>query len=370
MFTFFPMDLERGRSLSRRNLSYSPARRALGLTGDLLLNAGARVAPFIASAFNRGSSATRGTPPTPPRSPGQMPRTYKRRRGRSMSRSTSRSRSRSRGYASRGVMSRQHDQSTRFRVGRRRPTRRVRRFVRRVQNIINSDAPLQTYTVKSTANGTSNVNEVGFYGVGLYTDDTTFPDLTQIFTDAYGASPVLNPNVSGRVYLKNAVLDVEVKNTGAAEMIMDVYELVLRKDTSSSADISSQFGTLFGAQQTITSKSAADVSNTVFENPVFCQHFKVLKKREVLILPSEIITMQMRLSKDRLLEADTINEVRSGIPKLTRYFFLMWHGPPDPTAGAGGTPAIAATTMTVSWQKSYKYALAPNPRQVAEIHNG
>lgn len=364
------MPLERGQIRGRR-------KSLFGSATDLLYTAAGSAIPLAVTAqqylndpTRRGSSRYRGAPPSPPPSPRQMPRSAKGFRRRSMSPRTRRSRSRSRVRGSAGgIMSRQRDQSTRFRLGRRRPSRRYRRFVRRVQTVVNNDAPIQTWTKKLSANGTSAVDKMAYYGVGLYTSQQSdMPDLSNIFTDA-GLPIATATNLTSRLNIKSAVLDVEIKNTGSVEMIFDIYEVLNMKDVSTTDPIATQYDSFFGKLTTLTAKDSADVCNSLFENPVFCQHYKILNKRSVLVLPSEIITMQMRIAKDRVIQAQEVADNPGSIPKKGRFFFFMWHGAPDPTAGGPTTPGIASTNMTISWQKVYKYALAPNPRQVAQMHN-
>lgn len=286
-------------------------------------------------------------------------------RGRSMSRRTSRvrSRSRSRGGAGGGILSRQRDQRTTYRSGRRRGLRG--RYGYRIENALCRMQPLQTWTSKASVNATSNVDQNGFFGCGLFTTRMTDqPDLNSIRTDT-GLSAV----TTGKFWIKSACLDVEIKNTGSVEVIMDIYTLVLRRDPEVTDNLYTQFTNLFNLQTPLTAANAADVANTVFQNPEFCKYWKTLSKREVMILPGEISALQMRRGKDKYVATKTITDNECGIPGTCKMYFFMWHGPPDPNASGAGVPGVGSTTVTFSYQKSYTYGLVPGPRTDARIHN-
>nr|WAE42524.1 MAG: capsid protein [Cressdnaviricota sp.] len=358
------MDIERGRSLTRRRLI--PAFvRAASATGRILRSVA--TSPAAAIAYARlGKRVRVGSPPTPPAS---MSRSRSRSRGRRMSRSRStRRRSRSRSTVS-GIASRQHDQSSRFRGRRGRGHGRARSFGRRVTGALIRDEPLQIYTVKTSLNLTSSLNAMDVFGVGLYTTQQTDQnDLQQVFIDA--ALPIATTaNLSSRLFFRSACLDVQIKNTGSTEIIMDCYVMYQRKDVATSNDVGTQWTNFFGDLTAISYSGALDVSNSVFENPVFCEYYKVLSKTEVLILPGEIVTRQMRDGKTRFIQAQQVKSFLGAYPKINKFMFFMWHGPPDPTAGTGSTAGIAPTTVTFSYQKAYKYAFPPTPKSIAQIHN-
>jgi len=364
-----PFDIEsRGRARIRQDNSLRPRWWQLGLAG---LSA--------AEATRRGFANIRkySAPPSPPSTPGKRMRTRSvsmgsrsrsSSRGRTSYRSPRRSRSRTR---SSSIISRQHDQRGTYQSRGRASSgsRRYRRFRYRVMNALLNEQPLQIYTTKKSQQFTSAVDQQSFWGVGLYqTSYTGQTDLLSIATDA-GITTGTAAQQGMRVIIKGAVLDVELKNNGSSDIIMDVYELLNVKDVNTTNAIDTQWSTFYAQQGTITAASAVDPAVSVFENGAFCQHYKVLRKREVLLPAGEIITMQMRLSKDRRIQVDSILNYTNAIPKLAKYYWFMWHGPPDPTAGGGGTPALAATSVTISYQKSYKYGVPPTPKAQPQVHN-
>lgn len=365
-----PLDIESRGRLRARN-------RWVGRPGFWpILGAAGSLAATALGSYNSAtkrprsaSSPSASTPPSPPNTPKKM---RSRSRGRSMTRRGARRRSQSRSRSSSGILSRQHDQGGRYQARRRtRGSRSRTRFTQRVLTAQLASQPLQIWSGKGSKLLSSSVNQIGYCGVGLFhTYQTDQPDLKNVFKDA-GLDTTVTTNLSSRLYIKSACLDVQIKNTASTEMIVDVYTLLYRKTygTATYADTESIFNGAFSELTTITAANSYDISMTVFENPTFCQYFKVLKKQEVLVLPGEIVSMQMKYGKDRLIEANKVVSDGAGMPKVTKIFWFMYHGPPDATAGPGSTPAVATSSGVLSWQKVYHYAQAPSPRQVAEIHN-
>lgn len=318
-----------------------------------------------------GSSPSRSVLPTPSPSPAMRRRS--RTRGRSVRRRrTSRRRStRRRRSGSSSALSRQQDQRTQYTSsGRRRSNRGA--SGRRIQNALMKMQPLQTYTTKSTISATSNVNQIGMYGVGIFpTNMADQPDLKNIATDA-GIPVATSSNSTSHFWIKNACLDVEIRNVTDEAVIMDVYTLLLVKDPETTDVLYAQFVSRFNQQVPLTSADPFDVSNSVFQNPLFCRYWKVLSKKEILLQPQEITALQMRRGKDKYVSIDDIFTNESGLPGTTKMYFFMWHGPPRSTGGSGdppGGPCIGTSEVLFSFQKSYAYGQIPGPRTTAQIHN-
>lgn len=352
----------------------NPFFRAAAGAVRLIGNSAPYVVPAITSAveqYRRGRSLSAGSSAAvghPNKGRRVMARSRSRsvNRGRRMRRMTSRSRAR-RGRSASAMLSTQRDQSTRYTGGRRNGRRRrARRFARRVVNSILMQQPLQIYTAKHVSTETSNLNLLGQYAVGLFTTQYgPSPDLENICTDA-GISIGTSTDYGKHLYIKNACLDVEIVNAGTDDCIIDVYEMILRRDTNSAVDLTTLWQTLYAEFGTISAASYNDPANSIFQNPQFCQFFRVKSKREVLIPPSGIVTMQMRDGKDRMIQAEKVFNMYTGIPGLTRFYYLMWHGIPKVVTGV---PSLAATTLTIGWQKSYAWGLPPTPQVQPRVHN-
>jgi len=357
------MDLERGRQLSRT--PYSAVRRALSGSARLIANSVPYAAPAAANLFQRYLNS-------PPRTPNKRMRSRSRSvsRGRTMSRSgSSRTRSRSSsGWSSGRLITNQNDAASRYsRSGRRRGSGRAgRRFRYRVMQTVNANQPLSVYTVTGGANVTSAINAQNYWGVGLFSTKMTGQnDLENLFIDA-GVPTATGANLSSSVVVKSCCLDVQIRNNGTADVVCDVYEILNTKDTQVSSNLTDLFAAYFGQMTTITLAAATNVAVSVFENPQFCKHFKVLNKKETTIPAGDMVTMQMRSGKDRRISGSAIVDYIGCIPKLSKFYFYMFHGIPEYTVTAPNA-RTSATDVVITYQKSYKYAIMSG-RTTAQVH--
>lgn len=342
------LDLERGRSFQITRRGGGPFQRALRDTVGLVARAvtSPAGAALVSSALGRKRARVENETTSMPR--------------RSSRRTVRRRRAIGRGRGTRPV-TRQNDQSITYSVGRGRGGRRSRgrRFRNRVASALNAMQPTQVWTQDYAISGASGVDLQQVYAIGLYqTNATLYDDLNQVFIRG-GLDPATAANRSGRICIKNAVLDVELKNTGTETMIMDIYEIQCIRDPNTNADINAQFQTFFNETTLAGTRAWNNVSVSAFENPVFLRYYKILNKREVLLPADEIMTMQMRLPKSRIINADRVARMPNCIPKLAKFYLFMWHGPPDPNAGGAGVPGCLATSVTFTFQKAYHYAIMP-----------
>lgn len=293
------------------------------------------------------------------------------RAGKMIRRRSSRRYRRRRSYGRSGgsVVTRQRDQAVTYRGRRRTRSSRGRRIFRsRVLQTVNSMQPMQVWTSKNAATGTSAANLQQVFGMGLFnTNATGQTDLVNLFNDA-GIPTTTAGNRSGKIVIKSACLDVELKNNLTETIIMDVYTLLMVRDPEQNGDLNSQFQTFFNEMTTITAKSWNDPAVSVFENPDFCRHYKVLSKREVMLPADEIMTLQLRDGRDRTITGDQVIREAFGIPKVSKFYLFSWHGPPDPNAGGAGVPGLLNTSVTFTWQKAYKYAIMPG-KQTGGVNN-
>lgn len=352
------MDLEKGYRYPRRRGSFFDFVPDALATAGVLAGAGSTAGSYWYNKLNEQKRGRSSLPPSPPPSPRMRSRSVS--RGRRRTRSP-RVRARSYSRSSSRPVTRQNDQSVTYsgRRRRRRAGRGGRRFRYRVMQTVNSMQPLQVWTSDNAVNGTSNVDTQGFFGIGLYqTTATGSTDLSSIFTAA-GLPLATTTNRSGKLVIKSACLDLEVKNNGTETVILDCYELLCMRDPETTNDLYTQFVDNYANLTTITSKSVFNPAVSVFENPEFCKYYKVLNKREILLPADETMTMQMRNGKDKLIIGDDVVRQQFCMPKLSRFYFFMWHGPPDPTVATGSNPGLTATSLTFAWQKAYKYAIVP-----------
>lgn len=274
-------------------------------------------------------------------------------------------------YRSSSMTTNQRDVSNRYSRGSRSrgAGRGARRFRYRVMQTVNANQPLSVFAYSKSFNLTTAVNLKGVFGVGLFTcqmlDQTDLKDLLlDAGIDVAAAAP--NPQLSSRVIIKSCCLDVQLTNRGAKDALVDIYEVMAVRDPGNTNTIATNFTDMFNQMTTIGAKDWQNPAVSLFENPVFCRHFKVLNKKETQIPAGDLITLQMRNGKDKSISPNSVINYPSCIPKLARFFIFIYQGIPEDNAG---TARLSATTLTVSYQKAYKYAVMSG-RTTAQIRTG
>lgn len=258
----------------------------------------------------------------------------------------------------------QHDRALRYRY-KPMPRKRRRRWVKKVKANLHMDLqqqPLQSYTLYNVGQVTSAINQQGYVGWLLHSSKTVSEtDYQSMFTDAYGS--LAN---NERLYVKSACLDIQLVNTGSnvvagtynqAPVILDIYRLAARKTVWNATDkLDTMFTTCFQDQTYITAGNPSSPPVTVFQNPSFCKYWKVLDKREVILGTGTCTTLQLRDSKDRMIESRFVNTCPQALPRITQAYLIMFRGTPNANVTANG---LSAVQLNWSIQKTYEYAIPP-----------
>lgn len=260
------------------------------------------------------------------------------------------------GYRVGSMITTQRDNSVRY-VGRRR--RRGGRFTGRVRRAVANMQASNVYTVDGQKVQTSLANQVAYWGTVLSATTVEDSELTNMFTDKYGAGNIANT----KICVRNQCLDVEMKNNGSNTVVMDVYEVKLRR-VCANQTIEAQYTNLYNVPATSVSKSANDPGSSPFCAPEFCRMWKILAKREVRIGAGEIVTLQTRAPRDRWVNGYRITSDPGYLRGAIGYFF-HWHGAPEKNATVS---QLAATEMLFNYQKQYSYAIPPGQTQ-DNVHN-
>lgn len=281
----------------------------------------------------------------------------KRRRGSASSTTSAGSRTRES-----AVLSTQRDAQLRY-VRKRMPRWRRKRwvsFVRKVNHIEQQAQPLQIY--QSVLKKSKTVPSGEQWTDGVLLKDNNMPnqgDLVNIFKDAYGGSGLTTDYDNRRIYLKAAVMDLQIKNIGSEQAIVDVYHIRARKTYQASASSTSDtlndiWNDTFGDMSTVGSVSSTNPCLTPFDNPSFCKCFLVLRKTEIIISPDQVVTMQLRDPRNRMLQGRMLNLGRFG--PLCEGYLMQIRGVPEDTESSSG---LTGATIAWSAQSTYHYALPP-----------
>lgn len=262
------------------------------------------------------------------------------------------------------VSSFQNDNVPRYRYKRMPAKKRKRwvRFVKRIRHVNLSMQPLQIYTKKVNANSTTLVNVGGSYSYMIGGTTVTLNDeILQMFKGAYAVASA-DAAKAYKLYLKSLVLDMMITNTGSATAIVDVYRLRYVRDFSSAITVHAQLTQALGevvADSTTNTLSATDVSVTPFDAPNFCQYWKVVSKREIVMGAGQTATMQIRKPHNKYIDGKVLTTNNQAIPGFSEAFLIMWHGAPT------AVPDFAATALSFGTTLVGHYAIPPGKTQEA-----
>lgn len=351
---------QRGR---QERLFGNPYLRALVGTGRLLRSG---VRRYGNSIINAATYSARGrTPISPPPSPGMrsVSRGRKRARSGSARRRVSRSRSRS---SSLGVTTEQRDSSIRY-VSRRgsRGGRRRRAFARRVQNVFLRLGALQTFSDLQNASKTVTVAQQQWDGfiVGgtTVTDDDHFFKAFQL---AYGAGLTTSTVDDYSLYIKTICCDFQFTNTGTTTLIFDFHSLMSRKSYNVAEQLAVMLATLIAETpaQSGYSFTSTDPGYSIFQVPMFCQYWKIMRKWQVQLGAGETTTLQIRIPVNRMIRGKLIETNPQAIPRLSRG--LLWSVKGAPYLNVS-TPTTAAGTYVWCSQTTISYQIPPSSTRLA-----
>lgn len=357
-FNFHPGN----RGSFRENYPYSsPTLRALRGTGRILKRSLKWLGPVpIAAAVQRARQSVSQAPPPPP--PPYRKNMFRRRSGRRRIRRGRRSYGRTRRSSRMSINTFQRDASRQYSrtSAPRSVRRRTRRFISRVNNVISNAQPLQIYTTRTVANGAAAADTQSYVGymVGTQTH------LLDMFTQAYNETASTDIAYNRRLIVKNMCIDYQVTNTGSYPIILDVYHCICRASTKTNVTPATLFSNGISALSapaglaTGTALAATDPELTLFENPLFCKHFKIKSKKEVLIATGNTVTFQLRKSKNREFEMQRVNAAFGYYPGYSEGLFFMWRGTPRNTGG-GATAELSACSITIATQVTGHYGIPP-----------
>lgn len=287
----------------------------------------------------RKRARSQSLPPTPPNSQQMGSRSRSVSRGRSMSVSPAirrrSSSSRRRGAISGGITTEQRDFATRY-VRRSMPRHRRRRwrsFTRKVQHVMLQMGATQSFNLKFSARKTAGVETQLWDGMMLGgTQPNNNDELLQAFRRAYGTA-ITNANVDDyKLYIKSLCLDLQIRNNGDKNVIIELHQLICRKSYNQSERIDTHFQTAMGEMQNqtgFTAQAITDPTTTIFQNSIFLQYWKVLKKSQIVIGAGETTTLQLRIPYNRMMSGKLIESHVQAIPGFTRAFIFSMKGAPE-----------------------------------------
>lgn len=267
------------------------------------------------------------------------------------------------------LLSYQHDQALRYRR-KSMPRRRRRawvRFTRKVRHVDLQMQPLQVFTEEYTYNQTTSANQGAAWGrilgatyisgvAGRPLNDEIF----QIFKNAYNLT-LVSQCVPYKLFVKSMCMDVQIRNNGSSNAILDVYIVKNRSKFASASYIDDQYVAALGELQATASGGTVTATKTAltpFDAPNFCSYWKILSKREINLGSGQTTTMQLRSAINRHVEG---KELQSSLQCLvgSKAILVTWHGSPS-NSGAAGVSQFDSTALTFGMQTVVHYAVPPS----------
>lgn len=225
--------------------------------------------------------------------------------------------------------------------------RRWKRFVNKVHSIARRDQGLKQYMVEEAYKVDELTTFCNFGQALLYTPDARLAslnaDMGNIFRNILTATAfdninsVINADVDKKIYFNSAQMDVSWRNTGSAPLIIDLYKVACRKDFALTNqdtynDAVGLYRMGFQKQGQIVDKEDGNLvgdgrndslwpGSTPFQSSLFCQHFRILQKRRITIAPGNTVSITLKDTKNRLINA---NEQRAKICKRGQTHGYIW----------------------------------------------
>lgn len=262
----------------------------------------------------------------------------------------------------------------------RRRRRRWRKFVKRVNAVVNKGQGLKKLLYSDIVRITAPINQCTYHSGMLYTPDARVTDLSAdlgtIFRNILGATPYNDINlitipadVDKKIRFESANMDVSWRNMGTNPVIIDLYYVKCRKtfgllDVDVSNNTQGIFAHGFVKQgfiideedgTSITPKSfPTEIGTTPFQSSLFCSTFKIMSKKRITIAPGNTVAMTLKDARNRIVNAmDT--RARICMRGLTHGYFFQVYGVPGLD---GSTPVVStASDIIFSIQKRYAFYL-------------
>lgn len=183
-------------------------------------------------------------------------------------------------------------------------------------------------------------------------------DISDIFVGKYVSAAA---SAGRKLMFASACLDVHVQVTGAANMILEVYEISARKDFAAMSAAYDQVEEIYNQAFAdlpvmaggLPSAVGSNLGTTPFNSKTFCQYFKINKKYRVQGSPGELLSFQMRDPKNYLIDGNicTRPQMNWRRNQFKGYFFQMYGCP----VLAPATTLSSAAECKITSIKSYTF---------------
>lgn len=251
--------------------------------------------------------------------------------------------------------------------------RRARRFRNKVLSVLQRDQNPQWFRFKSygAVSAAGNNQSVTFLG-GLHTycgtqtsgnGDISFiyDAMTPLVTQqgAGGLPENVQQKDNSKFTIKSAYMDLDIANQGTQAFVLDIYELIARKDVAWPA-VASMFSTPDGYWKGIPANTSNELQNTIgcslYQMDDITCNFKIVGKTTYQIAVGGVVSVSMSQNRRKTYYgADIGGEVDiMGQKGMTKIFVGIARGVP------GATGPIGSHSYSYENRRQYNAALATN----------
>ena len=222
------------------------------------------------------------------------------------------------------------------------------------KKVFTSLQPVDCQLIDYSAQTLSAVNQCKY---SVYELGNTY-DIDQLIVNANttGGSGV-PVDTNGKIFIKDMSMELTLTNCTNTTVDMQIYEYVARKDlppglSSTAAAVVNGFGQQATAQITATS-----IGSTLFNNPLFCAYYKIVKVRNVQLALGKTLKLSLRSDKGKIINPMVWSNSGDEITEqgFTRGYVIRYQGQPANQNGVSGTPGVTIAEVDAVWSNRYHF---------------
>jgi len=244
----------------------------------------------------------------------------------------------------------------------RQPSRLNRSLEAKIRDVLN---PANHHAIQNSGN--VHVNN----GQCVYThfEMMNATDIDQVIAQAGGSAGVSSDYYNSKLNIQNASLHVMLRNQTTNLVSLRVYEYICRRDvpdkilTSPTSGVEVDGSTQHVVETGFTYQQTAQIVNsslggTLFQNPLFCTYYKIVKVRNIQLGAGKCMSLSMSNLKTKVINPLVYNATDGDVlAGHTRGFCIQAVSSligPEPTDDPYGQPTTGFVNF--DWFCSRKYA--------------
>jgi hypothetical protein len=257
----------------------------------------------------------------------------------------------------------------------RRTMRRAKKFKGKVRNVMLSEQPTNVYKTffAQTATALAGAQTVAVIpGCYSMAGSAAWDDLYSISRGGTYATPI-NAFAAGTVtgampkklFIKNAIEEFDISNTGATACVVELFECVCRSNwmnTGLNPFVNIQTGaelipffSIVPAAQTALNQGVQYV--TPYDSNLFCRYFKILSQKRIYLnagAATDVVKHVRGATWDPAMYADqSATAAKTCWPGHTRFWIMIGTG--SPVVASVSSAQFSASSLSYTVQRTYNY---------------